>query len=59
MPGVECVRQFERLDKLQGAPRQTLLLCGLDSHSFATASETLDTKALAGSPPKAEGLSLP
>ena len=46
IPGVTSVRNFERLDKLQGAPRQTLLLCGLDARSFDTGGD-LDTKALA------------
>lgn len=45
LPGVESTRNFERLDKLQGAPRQTLIIAGLDSRGFA--SPAVDAKALA------------
>ncbi len=46
LPDVKSVRQFERLEKLQGAPRQTLLLCGVDPRSLAAASDSLDARAL-------------
>ncbi|MDB6139626.1 MAG: hypothetical protein JWO94_2698 [Verrucomicrobiaceae bacterium] len=46
LPGVEAVRNFEHLDKLQGAQHQTLLLCGMNSRSFASRA-AVDGKALA------------
>lgn len=46
LPGVETTRNFERLDKLHGSPRQALLLCGLDSRAFSSYG-FVDAKALA------------
>ncbi|MDB6120047.1 MAG: hypothetical protein JWO08_3828 [Verrucomicrobiaceae bacterium] len=46
LPGIKCVRQFDPLEKLQGAPRQTLLVCGMTPRSFAT-KDALDAKSLA------------
>ena len=46
VPGVETARNFERLDKVQGSPRQALLLCGLDARAFASYG-MVDGQALA------------
>ena len=46
LPGVETTRNFERLDKLHGSPRQALLMCGLDSRAFSSYG-FVDAKALA------------